>query len=112
MNFIHIYDIFLHSKFTGGKGTGSNSNTDEEKDDKLNIFSLASGHLYERFLRIMIVSVMKNTKSKVKFWFLKNYLSPSVKVIIAVENKLKLLFDKQINLFSGIYSIYGGKIWI
>ena len=48
-------------------------------DDTINIFSLATGHLYERLLRIMILSVMKNTKSKVKFWFLKNYLSPSFK---------------------------------
>ncbi|EFP00957.1 hypothetical protein CRE_20712 [Caenorhabditis remanei] len=48
--------------------------------DTINVFSLASGHLYERFMRIMIVSVMKNTKTqKVKFWFLKNYLSPKFK---------------------------------
>ncbi|VDO30171.1 unnamed protein product [Onchocerca flexuosa] len=33
-----------------------------EKYDAINIFSLASGHLYERFLRIMILSVMKHTK--------------------------------------------------
>jgi len=30
--------------------------------------------------RIMMMSVVKNTKSKVKFWFLKNYLSPTFKV--------------------------------
>ncbi|XP_064638451.1 UDP-glucose:glycoprotein glucosyltransferase 1-like isoform X2 [Lineus longissimus] len=63
------------SKFTGGA-------KDEDKDNTLNIFSVASGHLYERFLRIMMLSVMKNTKSKVKFWFLKNYLSPSFKETI------------------------------
>ncbi|XP_012274348.1 UDP-glucose:glycoprotein glucosyltransferase isoform X2 [Orussus abietinus] len=55
--------------------------TDEPKDqdDKLNIFSLASGHLYERFLKIMMLSVIKHTKTPVKFWFLKNYLSPTLK---------------------------------
>ena len=30
----------------------------------------------------MMVSVLKNTKSKVKFWFLKNYLSPTFKEFI------------------------------
>jgi len=51
----------------------------DEEDNKLNIFSLASGHLYERFIRIMMLSVLKNTKTPVKFWFLKNYLSPTLK---------------------------------
>lgn len=49
------------------------------KDDVINIFSLASGHLYERFLRLMMLSVIKTTKTPVKFWFLKNYLSPQFK---------------------------------
>ncbi|XP_077147439.1 UDP-glucose:glycoprotein glucosyltransferase 1 isoform X1 [Ranitomeya variabilis] len=53
-----------------------------DKEDVLNIFSLASGHLYERFLRIMMLSVLKNTKTPVKFWFLKNYLSPTFKNFI------------------------------
>lgn len=53
---------------------------EEEPEEKLNIFSLASGHLYERFLRIMMLSVLKHTKTPVKFWFLKNYLSPQIKV--------------------------------
>ena len=30
--------------------------------------------------RIMMLSVLQNTKSPVKFWFLKNYLSPNFKV--------------------------------
>lgn len=52
---------------------------EDEQEEKLNIFSLASGHLYERFLRIMMLSVLKHTKTPVKFWFLKNYLSPQIK---------------------------------
>ncbi|XP_067890497.1 UDP-glucose:glycoprotein glucosyltransferase 1 [Heterodontus francisci] len=56
--------------------------TENKKDDILNIFSVASGHLYERFLRIMMLSVLKHTKSPVKFWFLKNYLSPTFKEFI------------------------------
>lgn len=37
------------------------------------------------YFRIMMMSVLKHTKSKVKFWFLKNYLSPSFKV----SNKMR-----------------------
>ena len=47
---------------------------------ELNIFSVASGHLYERFLSIMILSVLAHTKSSVKFWFIENFLSPVFKV--------------------------------
>lgn len=65
----------ISSSFSGQKA-------EEDKDNTLNIFSVASGHLYERFLRIMMLSVLKNTKSKVKFWFLKNYLSPTFKDFI------------------------------
>ncbi|XP_010083480.1 PREDICTED: UDP-glucose:glycoprotein glucosyltransferase 2-like [Pterocles gutturalis] len=43
---------------------------------------VASGHLYERFLRIMMLSVLHHTKTPVKFWFLKNYLSPTFKDVI------------------------------
>ncbi|XP_054469981.1 UDP-glucose:glycoprotein glucosyltransferase 1 [Anoplopoma fimbria] len=65
--------------FTGGAKT---EELKQEKDDVINIFSVASGHLYERFLRIMMLSVLKNTKTPVKFWFLKNYLSPAFKDFI------------------------------
>ncbi|KAL0335230.1 UNVERIFIED_CONTAM: UDP-glucose:glycoprotein glucosyltransferase [Sesamum radiatum] len=37
---------------------------------------------YERFLKIMILSVLKNTNRPVKFWFIKNYLSPQFKDVI------------------------------
>ncbi|KIK98602.1 glycosyltransferase family 24 protein [Paxillus rubicundulus Ve08.2h10] len=43
----------------------------------INIFTVASGLLYERFASIMILSVLRNTKSSVKFWFIENFLSPS-----------------------------------
>lgn len=45
----------------------------------INIFSVASGHLYERMLNIMMLSVMKHTKHTVKFWFIEQFLSPSFK---------------------------------
>ncbi|KAM8834331.1 UDP-glucose:glycoprotein glucosyltransferase 1 isoform 1-T1 [Synchiropus picturatus] len=65
--------------FTGG---GTTDEVKQDKNDIINIFSVASGHLYERFLRIMMLSVLKNTKTPVKFWFLKNYLSPTFKEFI------------------------------
>lgn len=67
----------LWSSITSTFGGGSGSTEDE--DEVVNIFSLASGHLYERFIRIMMLSVRKHTKSPLKFWFLKNFLSPSLK---------------------------------
>lgn len=51
----------------------------KEKEEKIHIFSVASGHLYERFLRLMMLSVVRNTKSEVKFWIIKNFLSPTFK---------------------------------
>uniref|UniRef100_A0A8D3CH03 UDP-glucose ceramide glucosyltransferase-like 1 n=1 Tax=Scophthalmus maximus TaxID=52904 RepID=A0A8D3CH03_SCOMX len=68
--------------FRGLTGGGKMEEPKLEKDDVINIFSVASGHLYERFLRIMMLSVLKNTKTPVKFWFLKNYLSPTFKEFI------------------------------
>ena len=61
----------ITSTFTGS-GTEASAET-------INIFSVASGHLYERLLRIMMLSLLKHTKQPVKFWFLKNYLSPQFK---------------------------------
>lgn len=63
----------IKSSFPGGGGSDDGSGEDQEV---INIFSVASGHLYERLLRIMMLSTLKNTKTPVKFWFLKNYLSP------------------------------------
>ncbi|KAL1959820.1 hypothetical protein VTO42DRAFT_965 [Malbranchea cinnamomea] len=51
----------------------------EEQHADINIFSVASGHLYERMLNIMMVSVMRHTKHSVKFWFIEQFLSPSFK---------------------------------
>jgi UDP-glucose:glycoprotein glucosyltransferase len=63
----------IQSRLWGG--SQKKVSTKKTDDETINIFSLASGHLYERFMRIMILSVVKNTKSKVKFWMLKNFLS-------------------------------------
>ena len=52
---------------------------EEKKLETINIFSVASGHLYERFLSIMMLSVMKRTKNPVKFWLIEDFLSPVFK---------------------------------
>lgn len=63
-----------------GKGKADVVAKPEQAD--INIFSVASGHLYERMLNIMMVSVMKHTKHTVKFWFIEQFLSPSFKDFI------------------------------
>lgn len=40
------------------------------------MFSLASGKLYERLIKIMMVSVASHTQSTVKFWLLDDFFSP------------------------------------
>ena len=47
--------------------------------ETIHVFSLATGHLYERFLKIMMLSVTKRTSTKVKFWLFENFLSPAFK---------------------------------
>jgi UDP-glucose:glycoprotein glucosyltransferase len=49
---------------------------------EINIFSVASGHLYERMLNIMMLSVMKHTNHTVKFWFIEQFLSSSFKAFL------------------------------
>ncbi|KAF4967327.1 hypothetical protein FZEAL_10546 [Fusarium zealandicum] len=71
-------------KFAEGLLGGSKSPKEisAQEHAEINIFSVASGHLYERMLNIMMVSVMRNTKHTVKFWFIEQFLSPSFKEFI------------------------------
>ncbi|KAL8706222.1 MAG: hypothetical protein Q9201_000728 [Fulgogasparrea decipioides] len=59
--------------------TGLTPQQPDETQADINIFSVASGHLYERMLNIMMVSVMRHTNHTVKFWFIEQFLSPSFK---------------------------------
>lgn len=61
----------LWSGSTGGSGKGG--------PEKVHVFSLATGQLYERMLKIMMLSVTKRTSVPVKFWLLENFLSPAFK---------------------------------
>ncbi|KAK9811403.1 hypothetical protein WJX72_003341 [[Myrmecia] bisecta] len=55
------------------------SMTAEEDPDTIHIFTVASGHMYERLQKIMVLSVIRNTRHRVKVWFIKNYMSPQMK---------------------------------
>lgn len=63
----------------GDDGTAVATASTSSDEEVINVFSLATGHLYERFLKIMMLSVTKRTSAKVKFWLFENYLSPSFK---------------------------------
>eukprot|EP00928_Gymnodinium_smaydae_P000541 TRINITY_DN10203_c1_g5_i1.p1 TRINITY_DN10203_c1_g5~~TRINITY_DN10203_c1_g5_i1.p1 ORF type:complete len:1678 (+),score=313.33 TRINITY_DN10203_c1_g5_i1:53-5086(+) len=56
-----------------------------KSDDALptvHIFSVASGHLYEKLLGIMILSVRNQTKCPLHFWFIDQFMSPKFKLLI------------------------------
>lgn len=60
----------------------------KSKDSKvINVFSIASGLTYERLIRIMMMSVMKKTKSPVKFWLVDNFVSPDFRPSIEKLSK-------------------------
>ncbi|KAK2949433.1 putative UDP-glucose:glycoprotein glucosyltransferase [Blattamonas nauphoetae] len=44
--------------------------------DTIHVFTICSGHLYERLAKIMMMSVLNTTKSPVKFWFIDSATSP------------------------------------
>lgn len=67
--------------FFGGKATAGSAAV-TGKDDRIHVFSLASGHLYERFLKIMMLSVTKRSSRPVTFWLVENFLSPQFKETI------------------------------
>ena len=69
----------ISSLFGGKKRKKNHLQVDKNGLETIHIFSVATGHLYERFLKIMMASVRRNTKNPLKFWFIKNWLSPSFK---------------------------------
>lgn len=77
---------------------------EEKKQADINIFTVASGHLYERFLGIMIASVMKQTTHSVKFWLIENYMSPNFKKNLP---KLAIEYGFQYELI-----MYNWPLWL
>lgn len=45
---------------------------DKVSNETVHVFSLATGHAYERLLKIMMLSVTKRTSAPVKFWLFSN----------------------------------------
>jgi len=66
-----------HDKAAGSSGEGV-----YDEVETIHIFSVASGHLYEKLLSIMILSVRNQTKNPLHFWFIDNFLSPKFKAFI------------------------------
>lgn len=56
-----------------------NASTTTENDNTIHVFTVASGHMYERLQKIMILSAIKRSSRKIKFWFIENYMSPQMK---------------------------------
>lgn len=65
--------------YGGATGSADDTVNADPGNETVHVFSLATGKLYERFLGIMMLSVVKNTQNPVKFWFLANFLSPEFK---------------------------------
>ncbi|KAF4025781.1 hypothetical protein G4228_017857 [Cervus hanglu yarkandensis] len=55
---------------------------DKIKEDILSDKGEKKRGMWDSIKRIMMLSVLRNTKTPVKFWFLKNYLSPTFKEVI------------------------------
>lgn len=72
-----VAETFTGSVFSRMKEMVGLTPAKKSRHADINIFTVASGLLYERFASIMILSVMKHTQSTVKFWFIENFLSPT-----------------------------------
>ncbi|KAJ1743857.1 killer toxin resistant protein [Coemansia sp. RSA 1086] len=70
----------LWSKFKGAFGAQNNTTATEKPH--FDVFAVASGHLYERLMSIMMLSVRNTTQSTIKFWLIENFLSPSFKAFV------------------------------
>jgi UDP-glucose:glycoprotein glucosyltransferase len=68
------------------------------------VFSIASGHLYERLMKIMMLSVRRNSQFAVKFWIINNFLSPQFKASLP---KLALRYNFSYQLIS-----YKWPLWL
>eukprot|EP00914_Ancora_sagittata_P025160 GHVO01050103.1.p1 GENE.GHVO01050103.1~~GHVO01050103.1.p1 ORF type:complete len:450 (+),score=75.31 GHVO01050103.1:188-1537(+) len=61
------------------------------KQDVINVFTVASGRMYERLLRIMITSLRRHSNSNIKIWLLDDFLSPHFKTLMPkIAEKLEI----------------------
>jgi UDP-glucose:glycoprotein glucosyltransferase len=57
---------------------------DTSNSTRVDVFSVASGHLYERLLKIMMLAVRRRSEFWVKFWIIKTFLSPQFKATLPI----------------------------
>ncbi|KAL4857496.1 UDP-glucose:glycoprotein glucosyltransferase [Chlorella vulgaris] len=67
---------------TQAEGGVQGAGQEEQQRETIHVFTVASGHMYERLQKIMFLSVVKRTPARVKFWFIKNYMSPQMKAFV------------------------------
>ncbi|KAL0221852.1 hypothetical protein RCL1_001706 [Eukaryota sp. TZLM3-RCL] len=76
----------------------------EVNDPCTHIFTLASGHNYERMVKILTLSVLNHTETPIKFWLLGTFVSPT----------FRLEFDKlsKVLNFSYAFVDYQWPYWL
>ncbi|KAE9044692.1 UDP-glucose:glycoprotein glucosyltransferase [Phytophthora rubi] len=89
LNMMGKHEDKLEKKAQGGDIDGEHTDSAGEDSavaqqkvrtgETIHVFSVASGYLYERFVKIMMSSVLKRTNNAVTFWLLENFLSPDFK---------------------------------
>ncbi|CAG9313511.1 unnamed protein product [Blepharisma stoltei] len=85
----NLYKIPLENKTAD-----SENNPKKIENQVINIFSIAEGKTYERFMEIMILSVMSHTKSEIKFWLYGDFLSTNFKNSIEIlSEKMKFQYE-------------------
>jgi len=72
----------LEDHYPGGSLESSSNVTAKVGLPSVHIFSVASGHLYERLLAIMMLSVRRHTACPLHFWLVDNFLSPEFKELL------------------------------
>jgi len=83
----HSLVTVRHKPGTEGMKVYNVSYSDFSNSTRVDVFSVASGHLYERLMKIMMLSVKRNSKYSVKFWIVKNFLSPTFKATLPIMAK-------------------------
>lgn len=82
----HILQVAVNPGMEGIK-VYNLSVTPTTNTTRVDVFSVASGHLYERLLKIMMVAVRKRSQYNVKFWIIKMFLSPQFKATLPIMAK-------------------------
>lgn len=81
---------------------GGDSLSAKRTDDTIHVFTVASGHMYERLQKIMILSAIKRCSRRIKFWFIENYMSPQMKDFVphmARQYGFDYEYDSPLNCF-------------